>query len=354
MSRSEEERTLAELEADIARTRAQLGRDVEGISYQLSPERFKEQAQSTLHEVQEAVMDTVNEMTDTVVGKTREAGSSFTDMVRHHPLPTALIGAGVVLLVVGGGVSVRRAHEDGDDYAGYGGRYGYGDGDYEGYVRPGYDNSPSAQTGHPSPSYGAGRSFGTYDAYSGYERGGYEGGAYSSDRYSAGQYSGSSAAGGSSYGAGYASSYGNSDDGQGLGQQAGEGTRQAKRQAKRAGRSLADFIEEQPLIAGLVTVVLGALVGLSLPGTRREDEILGGTRDHLAEQAREVAERAKAVAQKTFEEAKETARQEFHKVEGEAKADGETLIEQGKDAVKRVAEDAKETAKNEANSQKPS
>lgn len=343
MSRSEDEQTLAELEADIARTRAQLGRDVEGISYQLSPERFKEQAQSTLHEVQEAVMDTVNEMTDTVVGKTREAGSSFTDMVRRHPLPTALIGAGVVLLVVGGGVSVRRSHEDEDDYAGYGGRYEYGEGDYEGYVRPGYDNSPSAQTGHTSSNYGSGRSFGTYDAYSGYEGSGYGGGGYSSGRYSAGQYSG-----GETRGSNY------EDDGQGLGQRAGEGTQQAKRQAKRAGRSLADFIEEQPLIAGLVTVVLGALVGLSLPGTRREDELLGSTRDQLAEQAREVAERAKAVAQKTFEEAKETARQEFHKVEGEAKADGETLIEQGKDAVKKVAEDVKETAKNEANKQKPS
>lgn len=353
MSRDEHEQTLSELEAEIARTRAQLGRDVEGISYQLSPERFKEQAQTTLHEAQEAVMDTVNEMTDTVVEKTREVGSSFTDMVRRHPLPTALIGAGVVLLVVGGGVSVRRAHDDDDEYAGYGGRYGYGEGEYEGYVRPGYDNDPSARTGHTSPSYGAGRSFGSYDAYSGgYEAGGYgaSSGRYSAGQYSAGQYGEGAGAGSSSYGGGGSSA----DGGQGLGQRAGEGTRQAKSQAKRAGRNLADFIEEQPLIAGLVTVVLGALVGLSLPGTRREDELLGSTRDHLAEQAREVAERAKAVAQKTFEEAKETARQEFHNVEDEAKADGESLLEKGKDAVKKVADDAKNTAKNEANKQKPS
>jgi len=310
------EKSVAELEAEIARTRAQLGRHVEDISYKLSPDRFKEQAQGTLQSAQEAVMESVNEMTENVLGKTKEAGSSFADMIRRHPLPTALIGVGVALLAAGGGVGMKRAHDDDD------GLYGsYGEGSV---------GSSGTQ------SYGAARGFESYGAYdSGYDTGAYTAGGTS---YPAGSEYGSSYGGAGGRGGAWSES-----DTQGLGDRAGEAGQQAKRRAKAASRGLGGFIEEQPLIAGLVTVMLGAIIGLSLPGTRREDELLGSTRDHLAEQAREVAERAKGVAQKTFDEAKETAKQEFGKVQGEAK-----------DAAKNVAEDAKKTAENETDKQRPS
>lgn len=332
-------RSVAELEADIARTREQLGQDVEGVAYKLSPERFKEYAQETLQGAQEAVMDTVNEMAENVVEKTREAGTSFTDMIRRHPLPTALIGAGVALLAVGGGVSVSRARDDDDEaYTGYGSRYGYGEGEYGGYVRPGYETEPSASTGHTSPQgYGSARSldYGAYD--SGYETGSYAPGSYNLE--------GSS---GSGYSADRSGDSGDSwsQEAQSFGNRAGEAGQQAGRKAKEAGRGLADFIEEQPLIAGLVTVALGAVIGLSLPGTRREDELMGSTRDQLAGQAREVAGRAKEVAQRTFDEARETAKQEFGKVQEDAKAGAKDLVEEGKEAARKVAGDAKAKAGN--------
>jgi ElaB/YqjD/DUF883 family membrane-anchored ribosome-binding protein len=341
-------RSLAELEADIARTREQLGRDVEGIAYKLSPERFKEYAQETLQGTQEAVMDTVNEMAENVVEKTREAGTSFTDMIRRHPLPTALIGAGVALLAVGGGVSVSRARDDDDEvYTGYGSRYGYGEGEYGGYVRPGYETEPSASTGHVTQGYGSARSldYGAYDS-------GYDTGSYNTGSYAPGSYNleGSS-------GSGYASDRAGDDSGswlqgvQSFGDRAGGAGQQAGRKAKEAGRDLADFIEEQPLIAGLVTVALGAVIGLSLPGTRREDELMGSTRDQLAGQAKEVAGRAREVAQRTFDEAKETAKQEFGKVQEDAKAGAKNLVEESKEAAKKVAEDTKNTAKEQSDKQ---
>jgi ElaB/YqjD/DUF883 family membrane-anchored ribosome-binding protein len=338
-------RSLSELEADIARTRERLGRDVEGIAYKLSPERFKEYAQETLQGTQEAVMETVNEMAENVVEKTREAGTSFTDMVRRHPLPTALIGAGVALLAVGGGVSVSRARDDDDQvYTGYGSRYSYGEGEYGAYVRPGYETEPSASSGHVSPQgYGSARSldYGAYD--SGY-----------SSSYDTGSHNleGSSGLG---YGSERAGDYGGSwsEGAQNFGDQAGGAGQQARRKTKEAGRTLADFVEEQPLIAGLVTVALGAIIGLSLPGTRREDELMGSTRDQLAGQAKEVAGRAKEVAQRTFDEAKETAKQEFGKVQEDAKVGAKDLVEEGKEAAKKVAEDAKNTAKEQSNKQNP-
>lgn len=327
------DKSVSELEAEIARTRAQLGRDVDDLSYKLSPDRFKSQAQGTLQDAQEAVMDTVNEMTDTVMEKTKEAGSSFVDMVRRHPLPTALIGAGVALLAAGGGIGATRARDD-DDYGDY--RGGYGEGDTSGYVQPGYGTDPSASTAHLNPSYqsyGTARSFESYGAYD------------------------------SGYDTGYSSAGGLQD--RGLGDRAGEAGSRAKGQVQGAARGVAGFIEEQPLIAGLITVVLGALIGLGLPGTRQEDRLMGGARDQLAEQAKEVAERAKEVAQKTFDEAKETAKQEFGKVQEDIKAEGKTLLEKGKEAAKNVVQEAKEagktvvqdtkeTVKNEVNKQKPS
>lgn len=345
------DKSVSELEADIARTRAQLGRDVDDISYKLSPDRFKNQAQETLQDAQEAVMDTVNEMTDTMMEKTKEAGSSFVDMVRRHPLPTALIGAGVALLAAGGGLGAKSARDD--DYVGYGSRYG--EGEAGGYVQPGYGTEPSASTGHTNPnyqSYGTTRSFESYGAYdSGYDTGSYnpEGASYPA---------------GSAYNTGYSSAGGSQDD-RSLGDRAGEAGGRAKYQVREAGRGVGGFIEEQPLIAGLITVVLGALIGLGLPGTRQEDKLMGGARDQLAEQAKEVAGRAKEVAQKTFDEAKETAKQEFGKVQEDVKAEGKNLLEKGKEAAKSVVQetkeagktvvqDTKETAKNEADKQKPS
>ena len=347
------DKSLDELEADIAQTRQNLGQNVEALSNKLSPERFrnsfKTQTEQSLAGVQEVVMDTVNEVTDNVAQRAQEAGGSFFDMVRRHPLPTALIGAGVVLLAAGGGVGMRRANED-EGYVGYGTRYGYGEGDYTGYVRPGFGDEASAATGYTEPDHQVrsryGQGYGDPQGFQNYGQnyGTYEGGA-GAGAYRAGSLEDADSG-----------AYGNwsQDDGSDLRDRAGSAARQARAKTKDAGRGLAGFIESQPLVAGLITAILGALIGLSLPGTRQEDEFMGDARDHLAEQAKEAAERARQVAQKTFDEAKETAKEEFSKVADDAKAEGKNLVQEGKDAAKKVADDAKETAKNESNKQKPS
>ncbi len=343
------DQSLNELEADIARTRQNLGQNVEALSHKLSPERFrnsfKAQTEQTLAGAQEVVMDTVQDVTENVAQRAQEAGGSFFDMVRRHPLPTALIGAGVVLLAAGGGVGLKRSGEDDEGYVGYGTRYGYGEGDYTGYVRPGFGDEASAATGYSEPDHLRGRYGGGYGDPQGPQYGARD--ASSGD---AGTYG----AGGA---AGYADSgtYGNgSQDDNDLRDRAGSAARQARAKTKDAGRGLAGFIESQPLIAGFITAILGALIGLSLPGTRQEDELMGETRDHLAEQAKEAAGRARQVAQKTFDEAKETAKTEFSKVADDAKTEGKNLVQEGKDAAKKVADDARDTAKNETDKQKPS
>jgi len=325
------DKSVAELEADIARTREQLGRDVEDASYKLSPDRFKEQVQDTLQNAQEAVMDSVNEMTENVLESTKEAGASFTDMIRRHPLPTALIGAGVALLAVGGGVGVKRARDD--DYPEYSSRYGYGAAGSSGYVTPGAQPPASGTSADSATQYGTtGYNSQGYGATRNLDYGAYDSG------YDTGSYSGSNDQGGAQDSS--------QNSGQNMGDRAGAAGTQAKRQAKAASRGLADFVEEQPLIAGLVTVVLGAVIGLSLPGTRQEDELLGDARDHFAEQARSVAERAKEVAQKTFDDAKATAQQEFGKVQEDVKEAAKNVSESAKQEFSKVQSDAETAAKN--------
>ena len=334
---------VGRLEDEIAKTRQSLGRDIEALADKLSPERyrntFKTQTEQTLASAQEVVMDTVHEVTDNVTQRAQEAGTSFFDMVRRHPLPTALLSAGVLLLVAGGGVGVRRANEDDDGYTGYGTRYGYGEGDYTGYVRPGYGDA-SAATGY---------------SQSDYQTRGLSGQGYTGQNYEGyGAYDNAGTSGSGSTGSGTGSSSWLQDEGNDLRDRASSAASQTKAKTRDAERGLAGFIESQPLVAGLITAILGALIGLSLPGTRQEDKLMGDARDHLADQAKDAAERARHVAQKTFDDAKETAKQEFSSVADDVKAEGENIVEEGKDAAKKVVADAKETAKNESNKQNPS
>ena len=330
---------VGRLEDDVARTRQSLGRDIEALADKLSPERyrntFKTQTEQTLRGAQEVIMDTVHEVTDNVTQRAQEAGTSFFDMVRRHPLPTALLSAGVLLLVAGGGVGIRRAGDDDEGYTGYGTRYGYGEGDYTGYVRPGYgDTQSSYQSDYQTRGLsGQGYDYGAYD--------------------NAGTSGSGSSTGGSSTGSSSAGSW-LQDEGNDLRDRASSAASQTKAKTREAERGLAGFIESQPLVAGLITAILGALIGLSLPGTRQEDKLMGDARDHLADQAKDAAERARHVAQKTFDDAKETAKQEFSQVADDVKTEGKNIVEEGKDAAKKVADDAKETAKNESNKQKPS
>ena len=170
------------------------------------------------------------------------------------------------MLVAGGGVGVRRANEDDDGYTGYGTRYGYGEGDYTGYVRPGYGDA-SAATGYSQSDYQT----------RGLSGQGYTGQSY--EGYGAYDNAGTSGSGSSGSGTGGSSSSWLQDEGNDLRDRASSAASQTRAKTRDAERGLAGFIESQPLVAGLITAILGALIGLSLPGTRQEDKLMGDARD---------------------------------------------------------------------------
>ncbi len=75
-----------------------------------------------------------------------------------------------------------------------------------------------------------------------------------------------------------------------------EGTRH---QVERAREGFTYMLHEQPLLLGALGIALGAAIGAALPSTRREDELLGETRDRALEKAKQVGaeqyEKAKEV-----------------------------------------------------------
>lgn len=89
--------------------------------------------------------------------------------------------------------------------------------------------------------------------------------------------------------------------------------RSTREQALRAKDSFATMAEEQPLALGAIGIAIGAIIGATLPGTRREDELLGRARDRALERAREVGseqytrlrERAVDAAERAQQAAKE-------------------------------------------------
>ena len=74
-----------EIERDIQRTRAQMGRDIDALGEKLSPENLKQQAK-------DAVAEKAQDMVSNVGQQARRTGSRLVEFVRENPLPVAAVG----------------------------------------------------------------------------------------------------------------------------------------------------------------------------------------------------------------------------------------------------------------------
>jgi len=73
-----------------------------------------------------------------------------------------------------------------------------------------------------------------------------------------------------------------------LGHQAQETAAHLKTGARRARMSFWQTMEENPLAVGAAVLTLGAIAGFLLPSTRKEDSLMGDTRDQLFGTVREA------------------------------------------------------------------
>lgn len=118
-------------------------------------------------------------------------------------------------------------------------------------------------------------------------------------------------------------------------------------QARRARIGFWQTMEENPLMVGAATLALGVIAGLAIPSTRKEDELMGETRDRLVDEVKEAGH-------DVMEKGKHVAEAVVDKVKDEAQSQGltpNTVVSNVVDKVKAVAHEAANTAKEEAKNQ---
>jgi len=239
---------------EIERTRADMSETVDAIQERLSPENLKEQAK-----------DRVKEAT---VGKAQQAGSGIMDTIRQNPLPAALTGIGLGWLIM----NARRQSSDRPPYRGA----AYRDAAYvEGY--------PAAYGGYPP----------RYEDESGSSAGQALGNARDKVGETATQAQDK---------AGELASR-TQDRASNLGYR-------ARYQAQRASGGFQRMLQENPLAMGALGVGVGAAVGLAIPETNKEHEVMGEARDTVVEKAQEKAQEVQHSVQRVAEEAQGAAQEE--------------------------------------------
>src|SRR5919107_1355289 len=282
-----------EIERDIEQTRSRLSRDIDELGNKLSPSNLKEEAKSAIKDAAQGAVSNVGE-------QARRTSSRLVEVIRENPLPVIAVGAGVTWLLT----QRSRSDVSGDRMA----RYAY--------------------TG---PERRQGRNWQSGSGVSGRVGGALRGG----------EDSVSEAASGVAERAGE------------LKERAGERIEeiggQARWQTQRLKTNLEHAAEENPLALAIGAAVVGLALGLLLPGTQREDEMMGSARDQLVDRAEETVERAKDAAVEAGREVKETVKSEIqqHKPELQSVVQeaGQTVKEQVKQSARRVKNEAKDAAK---------
>ncbi len=83
------------------------------------------------------------------------------------------------------------------------------------------------------------------------------------------------------------------------------------------------MVEEQPLMSGVLGMAIGAALGAAFPATRREDELMGRTRDDLMERARETGREQAENLRESVRHVTETTKQEARRFESESGMHGQ-------------------------------
>ncbi len=245
---------------EIERTRAGMSETVDAIQERLSPENLKEQAK-----------DRVKEAT---VGKAQEAGSGIVDTIRQNPLPAALTGIGLGWLFVNArkqGSSSRPPYRDAAYVEGYPPAYGY---------PPHYEDESGSSA---VQALGNGRDRVGETATQAQDKAGELAGR-AQDR--AGEVAGQA-----------------QDRVSRLGDQ-------AQYQAQRASDGFQRVLQDNPLTVGALAVGVGAAIGLAIPETSKEHEVMGEARDNLVDKAQEKVQETHQKVQQVAEEAQSAAKGE--------------------------------------------
>jgi hypothetical protein len=313
---SREAETL-ELRHGIERTRAEMSATIDAIQEQLNPQRIGEQVrQQVRHQFDEAkatVRDAtlgkaeaiMRDASDTVY----EARSGLMETVRQNPIPAAMVGIGLGWLFMNrsSGRPRRSTH------------------DYERYrSRMTYAPSHPAYPDEAMTMYPAGRREDEGMVARGQRRAG-EAAHRAQEATGEAAHRAQEAVGEAAHrvqdAAGEAVSRVQDAAGDAAHRVQDMGSAVASQtvyQTRRAEDRLRQALRENPLGVGAVALAIGTAVGLAIPETERERQLMGEARDSLVERAQEAAtetlDKAQRVAKEAMHAAEETAAQKSKEV----------------------------------------
>jgi ElaB/YqjD/DUF883 family membrane-anchored ribosome-binding protein len=248
------------IRSEIEDTRANMGSTIDAIQEKLSPQRLTEQAKDA---VREATVGRVQEMASNITETARDTGSTFMDTIRQNPLPAALVGIGMGWLFM----SARRQAMERDSWRSR---------DYQAW------NYRRSLNGYPDDRYGLyGRS-----QYSEPQRGSSQ--QSQQENGKVGQMADAVKDAADSVGErAQDMSETVKDRGSDM---AGQMAAQAQWQAQRARGWLERMWDENPLVLAGTALAAGALVGLSIPETQAERQMMGEASGNVLQKASDVAQ----------------------------------------------------------------
>lgn len=287
-----------EIRVEIEQTRAELSETINAIQDRLNPQTLVEQAKDSVRETATGMVEQAKEtVRDATIGKAeqmvsdvgetaRGTGSSIIETIRRNPVPAALAAAGI------GWLWMNRAQGASGHTSSY--RTDYGASAYPrasayGTASPTY-GATNPTYGTSSPAYGASGS-----SYQTVRRGDTSGaGAQDAVRQTVGQVQDKA---GQLTDQAQSSMSDLADKAQsGVSQiadsaQSGVSTLVGgtQQQAQRAQGQLQQMLQETPLAVGGIALALGAAVGLAIPETPPENQLMGEARDTLVQKAQETA-----------------------------------------------------------------
>jgi hypothetical protein len=333
-----DERTTA-IRRDIEQTREEMSETIEAIQDKLRPANI---VSSATEKIKHATTERVREMTHSageaasnIMYGSRGRSGGLLDSIRDNPLPAALIGIGAAWMVMSsrssndtdshpdspyyGGRPSHRGRPTSSDWSGS--AQDYRTNDIESgadYSRSAYPRGRSAYTvdrstwssgdrqglldrvkDNPIPAALAGIGLGWLAFAGESDRDDYDGprglyGQYDDGRTESttmSQVSGSVSNAASDV----------ADAAQRVASQTRELTQDATRRARQTGRraqsELQRMTRDNPLAVSAGALLLGAIVGLAVPETERENELLGETRDSMLDKAQDLARTATSRAQ---------------------------------------------------------
>ncbi len=265
----------AEIRAEIHETRERIGDNLEQLGERLNPGNIKDRVKQ---DIRDATIGKVENMAQSAADQWDEAKETLgdaqrtmMDVIRDNPIPAAMVGIGL-------GWLAYNASQRGSQASSRSGRARSGRAFGSGY-------------GYGGSAYGAGR-FGS-GGYPGAETG--EEDTIDRVRDQASELSDEAQRKASEL----------ADRAQGMAQNLADETRHRARRIE-------DQFHDNPLAMGAAALTLGMAAGLAIPETRREDELMGGARDKLAEKTRDMVEetrdKVENVAGRVVDQAKSTAK----------------------------------------------